>query len=161
MSDEDPIDGVLITRARIEQMPERRHVHQFNANAVRLTRTLGSLAGLERIGVHVVRLTTGHDSTQHHYHDSDEEFLYILEGRGVARIGDAEHAVAAGDFMGFPAPSPPHSLHNPYPEDLVYLMGGERNPADVVHYPDITRSMIKSHGRRAWVDWQNLHDLED
>jgi uncharacterized cupin superfamily protein len=149
----------LITAADLAAMDERVHVHQFNPNAVRLTRTLGERVGLNRIGVHLIRLQRGRDSTQHHYHDADEEFIYIVSGRGVAHIGDERFDVGPGDFMGFPAPSPAHSLSNPHEEDLVYLVGGERNPVDAVHYPRIRRTMLKAHGRRRWVDWGDLQDL--
>jgi len=149
----------LLRAADIDALAEQRHRHQFNDRAVRLTRTLGEPAGLERIGVHLVRLTSGHDSTQHHFHDADEEFLYVLSGRGIARIGDSEFEVGPGDFMGFPAPSPAHSLHNPFDDDLVYLMGGERSAVDAVHYPLIRRTMTKAHGKRQWVDWDDLHDV--
>ncbi|MCZ6617208.1 MAG: cupin domain-containing protein [Gammaproteobacteria bacterium] len=144
---------------KIEELEEVRHQHQFNDNAVRHTRTLGTRVGLERIGVHLIRLESGRDSTQFHYHDNDEEFLFIISGRGIADIGGETFEVGPGDFMGFPAPSPPHSLHNPHEKDLVYLMGGERKSADVVHYPRIGRSMIKSFGRKRWVDWKDLHEL--
>ncbi|MGD8832447.1 MAG: cupin domain-containing protein [Pseudomonadales bacterium] len=150
-----------LSRERIEAMSERAHRHQFNDNAVRMTRTLGTEVGLRTVGVHLIRLEPGRDSTQFHYHDSDEEFVYVLAGRGTAFIGDARFTVTAGDFMGFPSPSPGHGLTNDADatEDLVYLVGGESNPADVVHYPWIRRTMIKSHGHRAWVDWDHLHDL--
>jgi hypothetical protein len=69
----DPKD-FLITAAELAAMPERSHRHQFNDNAVRLTRTIGEAVGLQRIGLHLVRLPPGRDSTQHHYHDADEEF---------------------------------------------------------------------------------------
>lgn len=149
----------LLRAADIDALPERRHRHQFNDNAERLTRTLGDAAGLSRIGVHLVRLEPGRDSTQHHSHDADEEFLYVLAGRGIARIGDTDYEVGPGDFMGFPAPSPAHSLRNPFDEDLVYLMGGERNAVDAVHYPLIRRTMTKAHGTRRWFDWDDAHDL--
>ena len=151
-------DKHLRTRADIEAQAEKRTVHQFNENAVRLTRTLTEGTGMERIGLHLVRLEAGRDSTTHHFHDADEEFLYILSGRGVARIGDDSFEVGPGDFMGFPAPSPPHSLHNPNDEDLVYLMGGERHSPDVVHYPEIGRSMMKTSGKRLWAHWADLHE---
>jgi uncharacterized cupin superfamily protein len=61
--------------------------------------------------------------------------------------------------MGFTAPSQPHTLTNPFSQDLVYLMAGERNPNDVVHYPRIRRTMIKGPGARRWVDWDDLHEL--
>lgn len=149
----------FMSAAAIDELEEVRRQHQFNDKAVRLTRTLGTHTGLERIGVHLVRLESGRESTQFHYHDNDEEFVFIISGRGIADIGDESFEVGPGDFMGFPAPSPAHALRNPYDEDLVYLMGGERNAADVVHYPRIKRSMIKSHGRKRWVDWADLHEL--
>lgn len=149
----------LITAAEMAGLEELERRHQFNDNAVRLTRTLGTRTGLERIGVHLVRLLPGHDSTQHHYHDADEELLYIISGRGIACIGEDELEVGPGDFMGFPAPSPAHSLTNPFDEALVYLMGGERNAVDAVHYPRIRRTMLKAHGRRQWADWDDLHHL--
>ena len=148
-----------LTASDIAAMAERAHRHQFNDRAVRMTRTLGEPAGLTKMGVHLIRLEPGFDSTQFHYHDADEEFVLILAGRGRAYIGADTFAVGPGDFMGFPAPSPGHGLHNDSDSDLLYLVGGEANPADVVHYPWIKRTMIKSHGRRSWVDWSDLHDL--
>ncbi len=61
--------------------------------------------------------------------------------------------------MAFPCGSPPHKLHNPNVEDLVYLMGGERNTSDVVHYPRLQRSMVKTAGQRYWSDWSHQHEL--
>lgn len=145
--------------ADIARRPEVRHQHQFNDNAIRMTRTLSTLAGLTRLGVHLVRLESGRDSTQFHFHDATEEFVYILSGRGVAQIGDESHDVGAGDFMGFTAPSAPHGMHNPYREDLVYLVAGEHKSNDVVHYPKIRRTMIKAEGERLWADWDHLHEL--
>ena len=149
----------LLRAAAIEALEPVRRQHQFNDNAVRLTRTLGERVGMQRIGVHIVRLEPGRESTQFHFHDADEEFLYVLQGRGIAEIGDESFEVGPGDFMGFATPSQPHTLTNPFSEDLVYLMAGERNPNDVVHYPRIRRTMIKGPGPRRWVDWDDLHQL--
>ena len=143
----------------IAALPERKHQHQFNDKAIRHTRSIGDLTGLSRIGIHLIRLETGSDSTTFHYHDADEEFIYVVSGRGIAAIGDERIEVGTGDFMGFTAPSPAHNLHNPYPEDLVYLVGGERNASDLVHYPRIRRTLIKSNGKRSWVDWDDVTDL--
>ena len=149
---------MLLKAQDIAAMTPTRRQHQFNENAVRLTRALSDAAGMQRIGVHLVRLEPGRESTQFHCHDADEEFLFVLEGRGIAELGDREVEVGAGDFMGFPAPSEPHSLRNPFDEDLVYLMGGERNANDVVHYPRIGRILVKSDGRRMWADRRDLHE---
>lgn len=149
----------LFTATDQAQLPESTSEHQFNEAAVRKVKTLTQLAGLSRIGLHVVRLETGNDSTELHSHDNDEEFLVILEGDGIATIGEETFSVGTGDIMAFPCGSPPHKLHNPNTEDLVYVMGGEKNSNDVVHYPRLKRSMVKSAGKRYWSDWENQNDL--
>ena len=153
-----PLPSLLSTDA-IARLPEREGRHQFNPNGVRLARTLSDATGMKRIGVHLVRLQSGRESTQFHNHEVDEEFLYILSGRGIAEIGETSYEVGPGDFMGFPERSPAHTLKNPFAEDLVYLMCGERNAHDVVHYPRIRRSMIKNSGSKTWVDWDHLNKI--
>ena len=146
----------LLTAAAVETLEARRHVHQFNDNAVRHTRSLGDLVGMSKLGVHLVRLEPGHDSTQLHFHHQDEEFLYILEGRGIATLGDDKREVGPGDFMGFTAPSVPHMLTNPFDVDLVYLMCGQRNAIDVCDYPSIRKRMYRIDGTKEAVEWENL-----
>jgi len=134
--------------AEISAMPERRHQHQFNENAVRMTRTLGDLAGLEDIGLHIVRLEPGRESTEFHFHGQDEEFLMILSGHGVASIGDERIEVGPGDVMAFPKNSPAHAMHvlAEAGEDLVYLMGGTRAPVDICTYPKAGLKMTRADG---------------
>ncbi|MEM1231406.1 MAG: cupin domain-containing protein [Pseudomonadota bacterium] len=157
---EAPPPAGLLRAAQIEAMAEERHQHQFNPNAVRMTRSIGDALGLTAVGVHLVRLAPGRDSTQYHYHETDEEFLYILSGRGIAELGEHRCEIGPGDFMAFPAGSEAHLLHNPFDEDLVYLMGGDRNPSDLVHYPRIGRSMIKSSGGRRVFDTAAMQPVE-
>lgn len=72
----------------------------------------------------------------------DEEFLYILSGRGRAEIGEAVLEVGPGDFMGFTALSPGHHLMNPYDEDLVYFMGGEQSGFDIGIFPKAGKRVL-------------------
>lgn len=141
------------------ELAEVSSTHQFNENAVRHVRTLTQLAGLERTGLHIARLTKGCESTEHHTHTHDEEFLVVLSGRGKAVIGDECFDIQAGDLMAFPAGSPAHSMSNPFDDDLVYVMGGERNSDDVVHYPKLKRSMVKTGKTRYWTSWDDQHTL--
>ncbi|ABS62174.1 Cupin 2 conserved barrel domain protein [Parvibaculum lavamentivorans DS-1] len=140
--------------ARIAGLAEKVVVHQFNPNAVRHTRSLGDMAGLEDVGVHVVRVEPGRDTTEHHFHGQDEEFLFILSGRALATIGDDTFGVGPGDFMAFPKNSPAHSMHVPEDakEDLVYLMGGTRSPIDVCTYPRLARRMYRVDGVKEYAD---------
>jgi len=78
---------------------------------------------------------------------------------GTAEISEDEHPVGPGDFLAFPAAGDAHHLRNTGSEDLVYLMGGEKWATDIVHYPDIKRSMLKSGGRRVWADWADMQEL--
>ena len=140
-------------------MDESINIHHFNDNAIRHTRSLGDSLGLTTIGVHLVRLEKGHESTQLHFHHCDEEFIYILSGSGVAELGDREYQVSAGDFMGFRQRSLPHSLLNPNSEDLVYLMGGSRCEIDICDYPRIRRRMYRVRGEKKYLDLEHLHDI--
>lgn len=157
MADET-IPFPLLTAAQIAALPERTHQHRYNPNGVRLTRSLGDAVGMRQLGVHLVRVPAGRDSTEYHRHAHDEEWIYVLSGRGIAEIDGRKVEVGAGDFMGFVAGSVPHGLTNPHAEDLVYLLGGTRQPYDVVDYP---RSGIRSYmydGRRDNVDVAKLRE---
>lgn len=150
------LDRCYFSKARIAAMEERAHTHQFNENAVRMTRTLGDLAGLTDMGLHMVRIEPGRETTEHHYHGQDEEFLMILSGRGEAFIGEEKVEVAPGDVLLFPKNGPAHSMRNPFEEDLVYLMGGTRAEVDVCTYPRLKRTMIRADGEKKYVDAPHL-----
>ena len=142
----------LLRKAQVEALHEEARPHPLDPKLVRHTRSLGDAVGLSTIGVHLVRLKHGDTSSVLHFHHQDEEWVYILSGRGVAEIGDEKLEVAAGDFMGFVAGSLPHNLHNPNTEDLVYLVGGNRLPFDVCDYPRIGKRRYRINGRNVYVD---------
>lgn len=103
-----------------------------------------------------MRLKQGDDSTEYHFHHQDEEWVYILSGRGIAEIGARKYKIGAGDFMGFVAGSVPHAMKNPYKADLVYLVGGNRWPLDVCDYPRIKKRRYRMNGDNAYVDLKAL-----
>jgi uncharacterized cupin superfamily protein len=104
---------------------------------------LARATGLRRTGVNLARLAPGKESFTPHAHQREEEWIYILSGRGVALIGAEEVEVGAGDFLGFPAPQPVHHMRNPGPEDLVYLMGGEIAAFDAVDFPVQKKRLVR------------------
>ena len=144
--------AIFLSAADIEALNEDIHPHPLNINAVRRTRPLGDLTGLTRLGVHLVRLTPGHDSSEYHRHHNSDEFIYVLKGRGTARVGTESVTVSQGDFLGFPAGGPAHSLSNPYEVDLVYLVGGSRGAEDVVDYPEAGKQLHTGGGKRRYVE---------
>lgn len=155
-----PALPALLNAAAIRSMKEDKFVHFLNSGAIRYTRSLGDAAGLKTIGIHLVRLKQGDDSTEYHFHHQDEEWVYILSGRGVAEIGGRKYPIGAGDFMGFTAPSAPHAMKNPYRADLVYLVGGNRWPLDVCDYPRIGKRRYRMNGENAYLDLSALTDVK-
>ena len=150
------LDQCFYPASRLAEMPEKQVVHQYNDNAVRLTRSIGDLAGLVDMGLHIVRIETGRETTEHHTHGQDEEFVHLISGRAIARLGDEEVHMESGDTMLFPKNSPAHSMHNPFPEDLVYLMGGTRSPIDVCTYPNLQRRQYRIDGEKEYVAIQDV-----
>ena len=146
----------LLKAATIAKMKSVKRVHRLNARAVRHGIALGDQVGMTDMGIHLVRIKPGDQTTEYHTHYCDEEFLYILSGRGIAEIGDKTFTVGSGDFMGFSTKSLPHSMANPFREDLVYLMGGTRKPFDVSEYPRVKKRTYKFCGERHTVLYQNV-----
>ena len=91
-----------------------------------------------------MRVPPGKESFVYHSHYREEEWIYVLSGRGVAEIDGEEHELVVGDFVGFPAPQVPHHLRNPSEEeDLVYLVGGEVLDVDVADFPRLGKRMVR------------------
>jgi len=84
--------------------------------------------------------------------ESEEEWIYVLSGRGIAEIDGREHEVGPGDFMGFPTPSVAHHMRNPFDDELVYLMGGENREFEVADYPKLGRRMVRTGDERIIYD---------
>ena len=132
----------LLWKADELRSQERAVTQRLNPNS-HLRRTgLSRLAGLQRAHVSLGHIPPGKDSFAYHSHIVEEEWVHILSGRGLADIDDQEYEVGPGDFMGFPAPGIAHVLRNPFEEDLVYLMGGEAVPLDILDYPTLGKRVL-------------------
>lgn len=99
--------------------------------------------GLSRTGVNLIRVPPGKESFILHRHQADEEWVYVLSGRGVAVVDEARFEVGPGDFLGFPAGGPAHNLENPGPDELVYLCGGESHEVEVGDFPGIGKRLVR------------------
>lgn len=146
----------LITAKEIAALPESVNVHRLNSNAIRHARSLGDAVGMTTIGIHLVRVAPGNATTEFHFHHQDEEWVYILSGRGIAEIGEECFEVGAGDFMGFVMKSLPHAMRNSFDTDLVYLVGGARCPFDVCDYPRIGKRRYHVNGVNEFVEIDKL-----
>jgi uncharacterized cupin superfamily protein len=149
----------LLQAAEIEALTAARIRHPLNPESEVYLRPLSELAGLQRVHLTLARIPPGKESFAYHAHAADEEFVYILSGRGRAEIGDQTVEVGPGDFMGFATPSVAHHLTNPYDEDLVYLMGGERSRVDIGTFPRSGKRIIFSTAGIWQVDEQHLEPM--
>jgi uncharacterized cupin superfamily protein len=114
----------------------------------RSKRTLGDLFGLSQFGVNLTVLAPGAASSERHWHETEDEFVYILEGE-VTLIDEAgEHRLTAGMCAGFKAGvSDAHKLVNRSGQPAVILEVGTRSEGDRVHYPEADMLAVKSGGK--------------
>jgi uncharacterized cupin superfamily protein len=133
----------FVVRSEEAEQNAARFSHPWNPDSELYGTRLSSLVGLSRLGMTRAVMPPGKESFVYHSHYREEEWIYVLSGRGVAEIGGEEFEVGAGDFMGFPAPQVAHHLRNPYGEDLVYLMGGEVLDVDVADFPRLGKRMVR------------------
>ncbi|MGH6921839.1 MAG: cupin domain-containing protein [Geminicoccaceae bacterium] len=158
MSDDEP-KKCLFKAAEIAEMAEVRIRHPLNPRSEVQLRPLSELSGMARVRLTLARIPPGKESFAYHAHEADEEFVYILSGRGRAEIGEETVEVGPGDFMGFAVPSIAHHLTNPYDEDLVYLMGGERSRVEIGTFPRAGKRIIFSASGIWQVDEKDLKPM--
>ncbi|HKS61680.1 MAG TPA: cupin domain-containing protein [Xanthobacteraceae bacterium] len=99
---------------------------------------LGNAADLSQFGVNLTRLKPGAASALRHWHENEDEFVYILAGELVLIEDDGETIMRPGDCAGFKANvANGHHLVNRTDRDALYLEVGTRAPAECAHYPDV------------------------
>ena len=99
---------------------------------------LGLAAGRTQFGGTRTRLPPGAWSSPRHWHELEDEFIYVIEGEVVLIEDDGEQILRPGDAAGFRAGvRVGHHLVNRSGEDAVLLTVGSRNDADLGEYPDI------------------------
>ncbi|HKA41999.1 MAG TPA: cupin domain-containing protein [Burkholderiales bacterium] len=118
--------------------------------AARRKQRLGDALGLKNFGVNLTTIPAGSVSALRHWHTHEDEFVFVLSGELVLVTGSGEQVLTAGMCAGFPAgKADGHQLVNRSGRDAVYLEVGDRDPADVVTYPDDDLAAIPSpQGRR-------------
>ena len=98
---------------------------------------LGNVAGLTQFGVNLTRLKPGAASALRHWHEQEDEFVYVLEGELVLIEDGGETVLKPGECAGFKAGvCNGHHLVNKSQRDALYLEIGTRAAAERGHYPD-------------------------
>jgi uncharacterized cupin superfamily protein len=117
----------------------------------RVKRRLGEAFGLTQFGVNLVELGPGGQSALRHFHQHEDEFVYVLEGEVVLITDAGEQVLRAGMCAGYPAGRRDgHHMINRSAKPARYLEVGTRAPIDLCFYPDDDLMWVHTeHGERA------------
>lgn len=110
--------------------------------------------GLTQFGALVEILSPGASSSYPHWHESEDEMVYVLEGTLTLIEGDREETISAGSaatFIG--GTETPHALVNRSDAPARIFVVGTRAPRDRVHYPGEDRVQLieRTTNERRWT----------
>lgn len=130
---------MIINPAEVPGNTNSAYPKQFQAQvARRFKQKLGNVAGLKNFGVNLVTLKPGSASALRHWHEQQDEFVYVLEGEITLVSDQGEQVLEPGMAAAFPAgEANGHQLVNRSTAEAKYLEVGDRTPNEVVHYPDV------------------------
>ncbi|NNE80187.1 MAG: cupin domain-containing protein [Silicimonas sp.] len=141
--------GYLVTAAEIESLEGLAKTHFQNANAKRINKSLGDLTGLTGLGIHLIEVEPGHETTEYHVHYYEDEAVYVLSGTATAEIGDEDVQIGPGDFIGYRKDGLAHTIRNTGDETFRCLVIGQRLAHDVADYPRKKQRIYRNAGM-AW-----------
>lgn len=106
------------------------------------TASLGDSGGLTQYGAMLQTLAPGARSSMRHWHEREDEFLYVVSGAVTVIEDDGRHRLGPGDAACWPAGvSNAHCVVNESDQPCSYLVVGTRVRHDVCHYPDAGRTL--------------------
>jgi uncharacterized cupin superfamily protein len=110
----------------------------------RIRKRLGNAVGLDQFGVNLTTLKPGAASALRHWHEKEDELVYVLQGEVVLIEDGGETVLTPGDAAGFKAATPNgHHLVNRTDRDALYLEIGTRSKHERAEYPDVDMLMIR------------------
>jgi len=110
----------------------------------RARKRLGRAAGLTQFGVNICTLRPGAASSQRHWHENEDEFVYVLSGEVVLAEDGGETILRPGDAAGWKAGvENGHCLINRSNSDAVFIEVGTRAESERAHYSDIDMQIVR------------------
>lgn len=105
---------------------------------------LGEAAGNETLGCSLYEVPPEHSAVPYHYHNANEEALYVLKGKGTLRGHSGEEEISEGDYAAFPVGEEgAHQVINTSNETLRYLMFSTMREPEVLVYPDSNKIGVR------------------
>ena len=119
----------------------------------RARQALGDAGGLTQFGVNLTRLPPGAATAQRHWHEAEDELVFVVAGEAVLIEEGGETPLRAGEAAAFKAGhADGHHLANRSGEDAVVLEIGTRADEERGHYPDIDLVYEKRGGAVRFTD---------
>jgi len=110
----------------------------------RARKRLGRSAGLTQFGVNICTLKPGSASSQRHWHENEDELVYVLEGEIVLCEDGGETVLKAGEAAAWKAGvANGHCLVNRSTRDAVFIEVGSRAAAERAYYSDIDMMVVR------------------
>ena len=111
---------------------------------------LSDAGGLTQFGAGLEVLHPGASSSLRHWHENEDEFLYLLDGELMLIDDDGEHVLRPGDAATFKAgDANGHHFRNLTDRPATYLIVGTRATDDKCHYSDVDMLLTKTkNGQR-------------
>ena len=104
----------------------------------RSRKRLARAAGLTQYGVNICTLKPGAASSQRHWHENEDELVFVLEGEVTLCEDDGETILRSGDAAAWKAGvANGHCLINRSNRDAVFIEVGSRAARERAHYSDI------------------------
>lgn len=116
-------------------------------------RLLSDAGGLTQFGAFLETLPPGSRSSHKHWHEKEDEFIFVIAGTVTLNEGDSLVEMHPGDAATFKAGvAVGHRLENHSDADATYLVVGTRSPDDVVHYTDKDLLLTKVNFEKRLTD---------
>jgi uncharacterized cupin superfamily protein len=113
----------------------------------RARRRLGDAFGLSQFGVNQLELPPGAWSSQRHWHERQDEFVYVLDGEVTLVTNEGETVLKTGMVAGFRAGvANGHHLVNRSNTIARVLEVGTRTAEETARYPDIAMMYREGEG---------------
>ena len=113
---------------------------------------LSVAGGITQFGAYIDTLDPGAWSSYRHWHDAEDEFVYVIDGTLTMRDDDGMHDLSPGDAACWRHGDPnAHHLTNRGDVACRYIIVGSRAANDVCRYPDDGRMLVN-----AATTWQLL-----
>lgn len=106
------------------------------------TANFSDTGGIKQYGAYLQTLQPGARSSTRHWHEREDEFLFVVLGQVTIVENDGPHVLEPGDAACWPGGEPnAHHALNESSQPCSYLIVGTRLTHDVCHYPDVGETL--------------------